>query len=124
MFRALLVDDEKMILDLLAGVLGARGFEVVTATSAAQGTAILAAGERFDIVVTDLRMESPLAGFDVVKAADRAVPRPIVAILTAFPVPASDWKSAGADALFVKGVHTGSLPDDLRALVQHRQHRA
>src|SRR5690242_1462774 len=104
MFKALLVDDEAAILRMLAKVLEMDGFTVSTASSAAQGTAMLAGEERFDLVITDLQMESTLAGFEVIRAAGRVVPRPLIVILTAFPVPATEWKEAGADALFVKGV--------------------
>jgi CheY-like chemotaxis protein len=121
MFRTLLVDDERAIVEMLATVLERGGFEVVTASSAAQGTAILAEAEGFEIVVTDLKMESPLAGFDVVRAAAQAVPRPLIIVLTAFPVPAPDWKNAGADALFIKGRNTWQLPEQLKALLQQRE---
>lgn len=120
MFNALVVDDEEVILHMLAQVLERDGFRVVTASSAADGAAMLAQGEVFDIVITDLRMESPLAGFDVVRAANRAEPRPVIVVLTAFPVPTSDWKDAGADALFVKGVNTWTLPKQLKALLNKR----
>lgn len=121
MVKTLLVDDEKAIRDMLAMVLETDGFEVVTANSAARGMAMLAGHRRFDIVITDLRMESPLAGFEVVRAADQAVPRPAIVILTAFPVPAHEWKKAGADALFLKGVDTLGLPEQLKALLQQRE---
>src|SRR5574340_169546 len=105
MFKALVVDDEKVILDMVAAILEKAGFEVVPASSAGAAITILAA-DKFDIVVTDLRMESPLAGFEVVRAARQLKPRPVIVILTGFPVPRSDWKASGADALFVKGVNT------------------
>src|SRR5574340_698025 len=98
MFKALVVDDEKVILDMVAAILEKDGFEVVPASSAGAAITILAA-DKFDIVVTDLRMESPLAGF---------------------PVPRSDWKASGADALFVKGVNTVALPKQLKALLTGR----
>lgn len=120
MSRVLLVDDEVAILRVLATVLEMDGFTVVTATSAVQGTAMLAQGEAFDVVVTDLRMESPLAGFEVVRAAYRVVPRPAIVVLTAFPVPAADWRNAGADALVVKGTNTIALPKQLKALLKDR----
>jgi CheY-like chemotaxis protein len=121
MFRTLLVDDEKAVRDVLATVLETGGLEVVKANSAAEGTAILAEGGNFDFVITDLRMESPLAGFEVVRAAGKTVPRPVIVVLTAFPIPASDWRSAGADALFVKGVGTWRLPEQLTALLKDRE---
>ena len=122
MFKTLLVEDEEAVRGLLATVLETGGFKVVTANSAAEGTAILAEGEDFDVVITDLRMESPLAGFEVVRVAGEAVPRPVIVVLTAYPVPASDWRNAGADALFVKGTGTWALPEQLRALLEDREH--
>jgi DNA-binding NtrC family response regulator len=122
MLKALLVDDEDAILRMLAQVFEKNGFTVVTAKSARQGKAILSEGAAFDAVVTDLRMESSLAGFEVVKFASKLAPRPVIVILTAFPVPASDWKKAGADALCMKGMNTFDLPKQLKALI--RQHAA
>ena len=119
MFKVLLVDDDEAVRRMLAAFLERDGFSVVTASSAATGRAILA-GERIDIVITDLRMESPLAGFDVVRAATHVVPRPLIVVLTAFPVPNPDWRSAGADALFVKGMNTFTLPKQLKALLARR----
>ena len=116
MIHALLVDDEEAVLRMLAELLTQDGFSVVTATSSAQATAMLAQKEMPDIVITDLRMESPLAGFDVVKAARQMEPRPLIVILTAFPVPPSDWKAAGADALLVKGQNPLGLSKRLWSL--------
>jgi CheY-like chemotaxis protein len=121
MFKTLLVDDEKAVRDLLATVLEMGGLHVVTANSAAEGTAILAEGESFDVVLTDLRMESPLAGFEVVRVAGKTVPRPVIVVLTAFPVPASDWRTAGADALFIKGAGAWELAERLKALLKDRE---
>jgi DNA-binding response OmpR family regulator len=120
MFKALLVDDDDAVRRLLTEFLERDGFSVVTASSAAAGTAILA-NEKTDIVITDLRMESPLAGFEVVKAARQLVPRPVIVILTAFPVSASDWKDVGADALLVKGLNTYAIPKQLKALLAGRR---
>jgi CheY-like chemotaxis protein len=116
MVHALLVDDEEAVLRMLAELLTQDGFSVVTASSSAQATAMLAEKEIPDIVITDLRMESPLAGFDVVKAARQMEPRPLIVILTAFPVPPSDWKAAGADALLVKGQNPLGLSKQLWSL--------
>lgn len=120
MIRALLVDDEQVILGLLSKLLEKDGFEVETASSAAQGVAALEQSRPFDIVITDLRMESPLAGFQVVRAANRVVPRPVIVVLTAFPVPGSDWKNEGADALYVKGSNPMALPRQIKALLKQR----
>jgi DNA-binding NtrC family response regulator len=110
--KLLLVDDEPTVLGLFKEVLELSSFEVQTARSAEEGVAALGR-DSFDVVVTDLRMETPLAGYEVVRAAQDVRPRPAIALVTAFPVPASEWKSAGADALFIKGHNTTNLGSDL-----------
>jgi len=110
--KLLLVDDEPAVLGLFKQVLELSSFHVQTARSAEEGVAALG-GDSFDVVVTDLRMETPLAGYEVVKAAQDLHPRPAIALVTAFPVPTAEWKRAGADALFVKGQNTLNLGDEL-----------
>lgn len=123
MLKALLVDDEEAILKLLSAVLGMHGFSVQTASSGSEAVGLIAQN-KYDVVLTDLRMESPLAGFDVVRAANGAVPRPTIVVLTAFPVPPSEWQAAGADALYMKGTNTLSLPDQLKGLLASRERAA
>ncbi len=117
MCKALLVDDEHAVLDIMAKFMEMDGFSVLTASSAAEGAAVLDK-ERVDMVITDLRMESPLAGFDVVKVAAGIVPRPAIVILTAFPVPPADWKPTGADALLLKGTNPRAISRSLKALLK------
>ncbi len=119
MFKVLVVDDEQPVRAMLAKLFERRGFSVVTADSAASGRAMLCQ-EKLDLVVTDLRMESPLAGFDLVKAANQIVPRPVIVVLTAFPVPAEEWRNAGADALVVKGMRVGTLVMELEEILKQR----
>ena len=66
--QVLIVDDEPMILSTLADVFRLRHFEVSTATSAEEAIAMLAERD-FDLVLTDIRMETPLAGYDVIAEA-------------------------------------------------------
>jgi DNA-binding NtrC family response regulator len=113
--KLLLVDDEESILKMFKSILEMDDFAVETASSAGAGIAALN-NDTFDVVVTDLRMETQLAGYDVVRAATNLRPKPVVAIVTAFPVPASEWKKAGADALFVKGNSPFDLSKQLHRL--------
>ncbi|MBV9075593.1 MAG: response regulator [Acidobacteria bacterium] len=114
--KILIVDDEPAILSMLKIALAA-SFEVETARSAAQGIAAVGS-DRFDLVLTDMRMETPAAGYEVVRAACRQNPRPAVAILTAFPISPSEWRPSGADALLVKGSDILRLPETLQALMK------
>lgn len=122
MIRTLLVDDDEAILHLFRTVLELDGFAVDLAISASE--AILAlAKETYDVVVTDLRMETNTAGFDVVRVAVQLIPRPLVVIVTAFPVPASEWRRTGADALYVKGSSMMGLPQQVKELLRLKQTR-
>ena len=113
--RILIVDDEPAILGMLKILLESSSFQVETATSAAKAKELLRESA-FDIVLTDMRMETPTAGYDVVRCARERRPRPAIAILTAFPISPSEWRPSGADALLVKGTSVLSLPDTLRSL--------
>jgi two-component system response regulator PilR (NtrC family) len=115
MIRVLIVDDEDAILTMLKLVLESAAFQVETAHSAAQAQSCLQK-EAFDVVLTDMRMESATAGYDVVRAARQLRPRPAIAILTAFPIAASEWRKSGADALLIKGSEVLRLPETLQSL--------
>ena len=119
MSRILIVDNQTAILGLLKSVLELALFEIETARSAAEAKSLLAE-KPFDIVMTDMRMETPTAGYDVIRAARQLKPRPAIAILTAFPISPAEWRPSGADALLVKGADILSLPDKLHSLMKQR----
>ena len=77
MFRILIVDDEPAILGLLKSVLQLASFEIESARSAAEAKLRLSEN-KFDIVLTDMRMETRTAGFEVVRAARQLQPRVFV----------------------------------------------
>lgn len=117
MISTLLVDDDIAILELFRSVLEMDGFEVDIASSAAHAIPVLGR-KPYQVIITDLRMETSTAGFDVVRAAVQLVPRPLVVVVTAFPVPAAEWRKTGADALFIKGANTMALSDQLKELLK------
>jgi DNA-binding response OmpR family regulator len=69
------------------------------------------------MVITDMRMESDTAGKEVVRAAKKAAYNPAVAMLTAFPLPGSEWQADGADEMLVKPMNTSDLVRQLEALL-------
>jgi CheY-like chemotaxis protein len=121
--RLLIVDDEESMSSMLQVVLESYGYDVVTAGSAADALRLLGA-ESFDLVLTDMKMETDTAGYDVVRAA-RALPDPPpVVILTAYPLLAKDWRAAGADATLSKPTQISLLLDVVGDLLQkHRDCR-
>ena len=118
--RILLVDDELAILLTLKAVLELNGFEVTTAASAREAKQKLEASE-FEMVITDMRMESEHAGFDVIHAARQQKYNPATAILTAYPSLGSQWETRGAHTLLVKPVNTPDLLRQIEALLVTHQ---
>lgn len=122
--RILLVDDELAILLTLKALLEMHGFEVETAASAREAIEKLDAGV-FQMVITDMRMETETSGYEVLQAARKKSYDPAIAILTAYPSLTEDWKKRGAQSLLVKPVNTADLLRQLEALlIQHEDHKA
>jgi DNA-binding response OmpR family regulator len=121
--RILLVDDEVAVLLTLKAVLEISGFDVDTAASAREGKSKLRTRE-YDMVITDMRMESESSGEEVIAAARAAAYQPAIALLTAFPVNDENWQDGGADKLLVKPMQTRVLLQQIEQLfVSHEAKR-
>jgi DNA-binding response OmpR family regulator len=112
--RVLLVDDEVTVLLTLKAVLEISGFDVDTAASAREGKSKIKLRE-YQMVITDMRMESDAAGREVIQAARSAAYHPAVALLTAFPE--DDWADFGADKMLVKPMQTALLIRQIETLL-------
>ncbi len=99
--KILIVDDEEAVASMLKVVFETDGYDVVTAESATEALPLIGS-KNFDVVLTDMKMETDTAGYDVVHAARARSERMIIVILTAFPLLAKDWRAAGADAALSK----------------------
>lgn len=122
--RILLVDDELAILLTLRAILEMNGFEVDTAASAKEAETKLKNGV-FEMVITDMRMETETAGYDVIRTARQQPYDPATAILTAYPSLGNEWQSKGAQSLLVKPVNTHELLRQIESLLaSHREHAA
>ncbi len=121
--RILLADDEIAILLTLKAILEIHGFEVETAASAQEAIAKLQAGT-YHMVITDMKMEHEKSGYEVIRAARSTAYDPAVAILTAFPMLGSEWKSEGAQSMLVKPMNTEDLLRQIEALlIQHEDQK-
>ena len=70
MYRVLVVDDEEDVLRAVKRRLERQGFEVEVADSAEEGAIRIQTAETpFDVAVTDMRMEDPDAGIQILQAA-------------------------------------------------------
>jgi len=115
--RILLVDDDVAVLLTMKAVLEISGFDVDSAASARD--AKLSLKKRiYDMVITDMRMESDDAGREVIVAARTAPYHPAVALLTAFPIDEQDVLGMGADKLLVKATHTRVMLQQLDKLFE------
>ena len=122
--RILLVDDELPILLTLKAVLELHGFEVTTAESSQEAAEKLRSGV-YQMVITDMRMETENAGYEVIRVAKEQAYNPATAILTAYPALGSDWQSRGAESLLVKPVGTDDLIRQLEVLlIQHEDKKS
>jgi DNA-binding NtrC family response regulator len=121
--RILLVDDDVAVLLTLKAVLEMNQFEVHTATSAAEATVKLHSGI-YQMVITNPRMETEDAGFQVVAEARKQPYNPATALLTAHPPRPGDWAKGGVQSVLVKPVGTQDLMRQIEALlVRHEDEK-
>lgn len=74
----LLVEDDKMMADLLIDALTSSGYTVMGAASGLEAIQLLKS-KHVDLVCTDVNLEGPLSGFDVARFALSRNPRlPVV----------------------------------------------
>jgi two-component system, cell cycle sensor histidine kinase and response regulator CckA len=106
----LVVDDEPMVLDLIARVLRGEGHRVSTAGSAAEAMALLDAGARFDLLVTDVSMPVT-SGPELAAAITRRDPDVKVVFVSGYPM---DVAPDQAMSFLPKPVR----PDDLLTTVR------
>ena len=118
---ALIVDDETSILITLRAILEGRGFEVHEASSAKIAKEKIAGSFNFDLVITDMKMESDTAGYDVVSAANCVPHPPVTIIISAYSNLSREWKERGASASFDKPTNIPELLKTIDALLQQRE---
>lgn len=65
----LVVEDEPLILDVVADELSDAGFEVLQATTGEEAVAIIEGAQSIDLVLTDIRLPGRLDGWSVAEQA-------------------------------------------------------
>jgi len=121
--RILVVDDDLPVLLTLKAVLEFHGFEVETAASTADALARLESAS-YQMVISDLRMDTEDAGLKVIEAARRQSYDPATALLTAYPPEGESWDGEPSETLLVKPLGTGDLLRQVEALlVRHEDAR-
>jgi DNA-binding response OmpR family regulator len=121
--RILLVDDDLAVLLTLKAVLEFHGFEVETASTTDEALSRLESAT-YQMVISDLRMETHDAGLKVILAARRQTYDPATALLTAYPPSGDHWEQDHSDSLLIKPMGTNDLLRQVEALlVRHEDAR-
>jgi CheY-like chemotaxis protein len=112
----LIVDDDVAILQTLSGILRFEAVDVATAMSAREAVEQLRKKD-FDLVITDMRMETATAGAEVIRAAMMRPARPVVIVLSAYPLSGTDLGGTGASGILMKGSDPFALIRELRSIL-------
>jgi PAS domain S-box-containing protein len=122
--RVLLVDDDAIVRDVLTLSLEDSGYAVLTADSGAAALARLAAGERVDIIVSDLTMPA-MDGLALIRAAQERRPGLPAVLLTGYAGDGAALAVGGAISgtfsLLRKPVSGTQLVDRINALLASRK---
>jgi CheY-like chemotaxis protein len=118
--RVLVVDDEAMVRDVLAGQLEDAGFDVLLAEDGAGALGLIAAGDAVDILVTDLSMPG-MNGLAVIREAQQRRPGLPAILLTGYAgdgaALAAGASLSGAFLLLRKPIPMQDLIDRIHALL-------
>ena len=119
----LIVDDDPGMLKALEKTLSNDGFLVSRATWVREGIQeLMQHGQRFDLVITDLRM--PMAsGLMILHAVKAAYPEVPVIIITAYGQPDLTpewWKEQGAAAYLEKPIGAALLLETAHRVLQNK----
>ncbi len=119
--KILIADDEKDYRDILVRILESKNLSVEVAGDGAEAFARLCA-ERFDTLVTDVRMPK-MNGFDLMKNVRQIQPDLPVIIVTAFAdlELAIESLNLGADGLFTKPFDVENLYSKINQCLMKRQ---
>jgi DNA-binding NtrC family response regulator len=113
--RILFVDDEASIRLTLPRVLAKLRFDVTSVGSLDEALAEIQ-NEQFDILLSDLNLPQPNAGFAIIEAMRKAQPRCINFILTGYPADESFRRANGHDVAhyFIKPVDIEEMVETMK----------
>jgi YesN/AraC family two-component response regulator len=117
MKKILLVDDEEVIRDALGGFLVEEGHAVVEAANGTEAIEKLST-ERFDIVITDIKMPGK-SGIDVLTAAKMIDPKIDVIMITGFTTEEPEHAmSLGAKDFIYKSYNVEEFLEKIKATIE------
>lgn len=113
--RILFVDDEASIRLTLPRVLAKFGFDVTSVGTVNDALAAIQS-DQFDILLSDLNLPQPNAGFTVIEAMRKTQPRCINFILTGYPADESFRRANGHGVAdyFIKPVEIEEMVETMK----------
>jgi len=99
--RVLIVDDEAGVRDLLSAALEAAGVDQIDLAEDGEQALALTMEHRYDLVTLDIRMPG-ISGLDTLPMIRHAMPRAIIAIVSAYTADAIDMDVSDADLMINK----------------------
>ena len=118
--RVLLVDDDPTARIILRTVLQAGGYGVDTAATAAEAIGLLET-EEYSLVLSDLHMESPQAGLQVISHARMMDYRPATALISSWREQYSAARAAGT--LLIEPENVPELLEQVADMIGERASR-
>jgi CheY-like chemotaxis protein len=120
--RVLLVDDDPTSRLTLKTVLEAGGYNVDAAASAAEAVGKLDEGE-YELVLSDLQMESPEAGLQVIAHARMMLYKPATALITTYQNSHPVMTTSHQSSLLIKPEDVPELLGKVADLISQRATR-
>lgn len=119
--KVLILDDEPIVCERLGPALEKVGFEVETYTRSQQAVDRLA-NEKFDVLVTDVKMQQP-DGLEVMSFAQQQLPSIKVVVITGFATveTAREALKSGAVDFVAKPFKIGEMRDFILKITDDEQ---
>jgi len=99
--RVLIVDDEPAVRELLSAALEAVGCDQIDLAADGEQALALTMAHRYDLVTLDIRMPG-MSGLDTLPMIRHAMPRAIIAIVSAYTADTIDMDLSDADLMISK----------------------
>lgn len=107
--KVLVVDDDRLIRNLLGDTLGALGYLTITVEDYIRAVEVLE-NESVDVVITDILLPDKL-GYDLIKLIKKTHPQTPVLAISGKPISRAEVIEAGADGFLSKPFRIGVVED-------------
>lgn len=108
--RVLIVDDEPSVRELLAAAVDLVGCERLDMAEDGERALALTMENRYDLVTLDIRMPG-ISGLETLPVIRHAMPRAVIAIISAYTGDATEMNTQDADLVLKKPFHLKTIQE-------------